>query len=134
MEQPRVLILEDDPVRIKKFKSIMLGINAKADFTETASDAINKLKQEEYDLILLDHDLGGEIYVATENENTGSAVARWISENPFTYKYPIVIVHSLNPAGAEYMVSLIPHSVRIPFIWEAEKFHNTIKITPIQED
>jgi hypothetical protein len=66
--------------------------------------------------VFLDHDLGGTIYQPWYEENSGSAVVRWILDNkPILGK---IIVHSLNePArkamcqdlsNADYVVKSIP--------------------------
>lgn len=127
MSAYRFLVLEDDPERIKSFKERFSEINQDhpniADFVETAKNCIDKLQENEYDIVFLDHDLGGEVFVSISNENTGSAVARWIKENG--EKIPVktsFIIHSFNPTGAENMEKLITGSVRIPSVWVKEIF------------
>jgi CheY-like chemotaxis protein len=120
----RALILEDDKERHKQFKQRMLEIGCVYDLVETASSAIDLLKTKKYDIIFLDHDLGGEVYVSEQEKNTGSEVARYLNQNTVQ---SIVIIHSLNPSGSEYMQSLIPGSHRIPFVWTFEVFHKYVK-------
>jgi CheY-like chemotaxis protein len=125
MNVTKVLILEDDKERHRQFKQRMLEIGASYDLVENADEAINLLKTKKYDIIFLDHDLGGEVYVSENNKNTGSEVARYLNKNMVE---SIVIIHSLNPIGSEYMQSLIPNSLIVPFVWGNEIFHKHVKI------
>ena len=110
----RVLILEDDANRVFTFKKNLVGLSVYVE--ETATGAIHKLNTESWDLLLLDHDLGGEQMVSSDNKNTGSEVARWLSENP-DKKPPVIILHSFNPIGRNNMKKLLPESAMIPGIW-----------------
>lgn len=105
----RILILEDDVEdRVPYFR---YWLTQKADvtlvFAETADQAIHALQCGElenrlaFDLIFLDHDLGGEQMVSTEGKNTGSEVVRWMVSN--LHHYCPVIVHSLNYGAAVEM-------------------------------
>ena len=78
--------------------------------------------------MFLDHDLGGEISVSTDNKNAGSEVARWLSEHE-KRKPKIIILHTLNMVGQKYMKSLLPESVMIPFIWVKVSSENLTKET-----
>jgi len=103
----RVFILEDDPVRIKWFKeNFEEGIEL--DITDEVSVAQNLLSEEKYDIILLDHDLGGRQMVSHEEWNTGSTVARMIHETHNSHL--TVVVHSWNPSGAKFMIDVMRHN------------------------
>ena len=85
-----ILILEDDDNRIEKFVSLFPS----AQIVKTAKECIEILDREvgaredapmeqlarsnkgnkSCDLLMLDHDLGGKIYVDTNYQNTGSEV------------------------------------------------------------
>jgi CheY-like chemotaxis protein len=109
----RILVLDDDQIRLSKFKHKYL--NDDVDCVETSKDAINKLDTENYDCLFLDHDLGGEVYVDS-GENTGYEVAKWLADNP--QKQPkIIFIHSLNPIGSENMKQLLPRAVKKTFAW-----------------
>lgn len=109
----KVLILEDSKERQKLFKENFIG----ADITmvETAPDAINALKAQKYDFMFFDHDLGGKVYVKTEEDNSGSGVARWLREHS-EHMPANIFVHSLNEAGANNIISLVGGK-RLPFVW-----------------
>lgn len=119
----RVLLLEDNAARTAQF--IERFIEGKYNYTivATSSEAINLLKQNEYDLIFLDHDLGGEVYSTAED--CGMRVAEHLSENPNT---GLVIVHSLNTNAAVEMINKIniePGKIRaiyVPYAWNKDSF------------
>jgi CheY-like chemotaxis protein len=107
----KILIVEDDKTRIKWFKEELIGF--KVDIVETAKLGIALCKSRKYDLIFLDHDLGGEIYVPSENENTGYQVAKEIAKS-INEETPIV-VHSHNPAGAKNIHGVLNQTQLIPY-------------------
>lgn len=81
-----------------------------------AIEAIDLLESFDWDILFLDHDLGGQVHVSSEDPNTGAEVARWIKNNP-DKKPKLVIVHTLNPPGQKYIKSCIPDSLVYPFAW-----------------
>ena len=115
-----ILILEDDNERVKCFKKNFFGCNLT--FTCKVDICIEQLESNTFDVLFLDHDLGGEVYVESgKGVETGHDVAKWLSNN--LDKSPKdVIVHSLNPVGADNMVKLIPGSKKIPFAWLKLKY------------
>ena len=138
----RILILEDDGQnakrmpqfrdRVKELEEIA-GVKIELVHVETAKDCIAELekvtgKHEKFNIIFLDHDLGGQVYVDTNREDTGSEVARWMNKNPNKLYNAFIIVHTFNPAGAKNITDLVPQAVAIPGVWEREIFHKIIKI------
>lgn len=128
MEKTRVLVLEDDHNRHKQFKERFIE-NGNISYTivETAEACLTLLKNEKYDMVFLDHDLGGEVFVNSENRNTGAEVARRITEDRSSViGSPLFIIHSLNPTGSEYMENLLKKEFsqvyRIPFVWAEHEF------------
>jgi len=130
----KILLLEDDYNRVEQFRKRVDELNerniAKSELVhvETAKDCIEKLENDTFNLILLDHDLGGEVYVDTNSDNTGSEVARWINKNPEKMNGVFIITHTFNPAGAKNIVDLIPNCLYVPAIWTKDKFHQIVKI------
>lgn len=96
-----ILFLDDDPNRTKKFRSMVPSAHT----VETADECINKLRDDHWHLICLDHDLGGEIFVDVTEYNTGTTVAKWITENKPSVDF--VIVHSFNHPAATGMSMMI---------------------------
>ena len=109
----RILILEDDPNRIEIFNKNLVGAE-EIYHTEFADVAKSKLEEQNWDVLFLDHDLGGETYVNPENTNTGSEVARWLNQNPDRIP-ELVIIHSMNHEAAIGMKSLIRGAALLSF-------------------
>lgn len=82
----RILILEDDTERHKKFRENLIG--HKIVIVTQSNQAIKLLQAEKFEVLFLDHDLGDQIYVES-GLGTGYEVAKWISEN-MCYKPTIV--------------------------------------------
>lgn len=110
----KIFILEDDPGRVSQF--IENSGNADVDVANTVELGM-KIWNPPYDLVLLDHDLGGEQPVkstykrtATErdymSDNTGYDFVKWLVKhgNP---KTDYIVVHSYNPDGAGNMLALL---------------------------
>lgn len=109
-----VLILEDDPNRINLFKRALCGTNY-IKITDNAQECIKFLSEQKWDVLFLDHDLGGRVYVK-ETENTGYEVALWLEEHKD--KQPnTIIIHSYNPEGAKRMNQALPNAIQKPGIW-----------------
>lgn len=109
----KVLILEDDLGRIKSFKKELIGHHVF--FTDRADKAIEQLKKSKWDVLFLDHDLGGEVFV-TKVENTGYEVAIWLKKHP-KKKPATIFIHSLNPNGRKRMKDEIPEAIEAMFAW-----------------
>lgn len=100
----RILILEDDGARVRNF--IELLHRHTLDITENAYDAIDMLEEKDYDLILLDHDLG-------EGNGSGSLVAAFLSrleDNKAT-----IIIHSWNVPASNAMIGYLPNARQAPY-------------------
>lgn len=96
----RVLFLDDDPARHEAMKRLAIGHNVK--HVHTAAEALEALQAERFDLAALDHDLGGQTFVPSEQEDTGYAVASAIADGRVIVPRAVV-VHSFNPVGAQRM-------------------------------
>jgi len=105
----KIFILEDNEFRIKTFKQSLIGHSV--DIVTTVKDG-RPLVEEKYDLIFLDHDLGGETYVPSGPE-TGYEMAQIISET--VNKDTPTIIHSCNHAGSTSISFVLPHAKRVPF-------------------
>jgi CheY-like chemotaxis protein len=117
-----ILLVEDSPARCAWFRKRLGG----CDVTCDAAEAIEWLGQNDYDLILLDHDLREAHYSSvSDDDDTGYAVAAWLAENPEAQRGARVIVHSLNFVGAGRMVEVMSEAGRecehIPFYYLEEE-------------
>lgn len=109
----KIFILEDNKERIKIFEESLIG--HELFIAKDVQEAKKILKQNNYfPLIFLDHDLENRVFVPSEEENTGYAVAKFINEN--NVKYSHCIIHSLNPVGASNMNNILKNSIKIPFL------------------
>ena len=94
----KVFILEDDDYRNSEFRKVLFNVDAT--FTTSYDEAIDKY-QGPYDVVCLDHDLGGKTLVSSSEQNTGY---QFTKKMPYiTTIPPIVLIHSYNPEGAENM-------------------------------
>lgn len=109
----RILVLEDDENRIKWFRQNLIG-NV-VDFTKDPKEANKWLEEKEYGMIFLDCDLEPEHYnnkawvegnFKQFEESSGIAVAKFLADNPTLNSNSRIIIHSLNPNGAEVMSRL----------------------------
>ena len=112
----KILILEDDLTRQRLFKENL--IKHDIFITDSSKVAIWKLTKEPWDILFLDHDLGGNVFVES-GEDTGYEVAKFLEENK-QYTPNTVIVHSLNVVGAQNIISALPEAIYIPFVWTKE--------------
>jgi hypothetical protein len=121
----RVFLLDDDQRRHKWFQARFEGDSL--DIAETVETAREMLSTGSYDAIFLDHDLIPEHYhsESTDDENTGYAIAAWLSENPDAQRASTIMVHTRNADGAMRMVELLRGSGRaadyVPFPLLAER-------------
>jgi CheY-like chemotaxis protein len=99
-----ILILEDNPIRAdifkKLFKSQTLFI------TDKVGIAIKACEEIVFDIMFLDHDLEGKIWMDSNKEQTGYTFCKILVQTDFQKK-TLCYVHSLNPIGANNMVNLL---------------------------
>ena len=89
-----ILVLEDAPERIKWFKTTFGDCNLI--FTDNIHVACDELRNNVFDLVFLDRDLGHP-----RGEN-GEDVA-WAMKNEQLAKTACVVVHTVNPRGQRVM-------------------------------
>jgi CheY-like chemotaxis protein len=107
----KILFLDDSVLRAKTF----LSRHPDAVLVSTVDECIQQLDKE-WDLVLLDHDLGGK-EMCDPGKGTGMEVAQWIAAN--RPKIGQIIIHSLNHSAAARMASvLFDYEVLVyPFAW-----------------
>ena len=112
-----ILILEDDPKRVKKFNQLLHKHNVVV--TDKVDECIKLLKTRRWNALFLDHDLDGKVYVPS-GPGTGYEVACWLEKH--TDRMPTrIIVHSYNGAGADKMLQALPRATYEPGVWLEEK-------------
>lgn len=118
----RVLFLDDNIERWNFFKTLY----PEAKWVQTSQECIAELESHNdhnmYELIFLDHDLGGEVYVDSNQPNTGMRVVDWLMSHPYhgyaDSQQPIFVVHSWNAPAAEIMCNRLAkyyQVIRAPF-------------------
>lgn len=113
-----IFILEDDPSRISWFASTYKT----ALISDNAEGAKRILEGRKWDIVFLDHDLGGKVFVNEKDTNTGSEVVRWVIENKV--EIDRIIIHSLNWAASKNMLYSLREAgyiaVKIPFLFKEQ--------------
>ncbi len=100
MTAQRILFLDDDPERAQIFQ----GMYPQAHWVQTVEDCVDHLDRP-WDLVYLDHDLGGEKFVDLSRDDCGMAVVRWLTQTQRPHlKQTRFIVHSHNSQAAQIMV------------------------------
>jgi CheY-like chemotaxis protein len=97
----RVLFLDDDHRRIAEIRARMAVYRTDLTVVETADECIAELAGGRFDLVMLDHDLGGEIFCDSSREDCGMEVVRWLRRNGG--EHGAFIVHTMNPVAAAGM-------------------------------
>jgi hypothetical protein len=114
-----IFLLDDDTRRHRWFKKRFDG--DEVFIAETVDQAKVLLEENSYDAIFLDHDLLPEHYDSDtqDDENTGFAIAIWLSENKNVQSAATIIVHTRNSDGGMRMVEVLRGSARnveyVPF-------------------
>lgn len=109
----KVLILEDDSVRVANFKKKFIG--HEITISDNTKEVLKLLYQKEWDLLYLDHDLNGKVYVPS-GPGTGYEVAEWLKNNP-QYSPKEIYVHTLNEKGRKAILDILPKAIPAPFTW-----------------
>jgi CheY-like chemotaxis protein len=104
MEKQKALVVDDQEERHDLFKRKYPDVELT--FAFSSKQAISLLHKNEYDIVFLDHDLGGD--------DTGVKVAEWMK----LFKvHSFVIIHSLNPVGALNIQRILPSAKIVPGIF-----------------
>lgn len=101
MSRKQVLFLDDDHRRIDQIRLRMTDQPCDMTVVETADDCIAQLKAHTFDLVMLDHDLGGETFCDSSREDCGMEVVRWLKANGGDHG--AFIVHTMNAVAAAGM-------------------------------
>lgn len=95
-----VLFLDDDHARCHEAR----GALPYATIVTTAAAAIAALADGPatgWDVVLLDHDLGGEVFVDSDREDCGMEVVRWVLAHRPSVR--LFLLHSFNAPAARAM-------------------------------
>ncbi|MER3429768.1 MAG: hypothetical protein C4325_10075 [Blastocatellia bacterium] len=101
-----VFLLDDDERRHRWFEQRFRG--DALEIATSVAEAKEILAKRPFDAIFLDHDLLPHHYESNDHEdfeNTGYAIAEWLSENPDLQRAATIIVHTRNADAAIPMVT-----------------------------
>jgi len=118
----KIFILDDSKERQQVLQPILRELLDGPTFfiAYSRNEAIEILENEnDFDFIFLDHDLGGRVYVDSQEEDTGFWVAKYIADNDIRSKH--IIIHTLNTHGAKNMLTILPQATYVPFIFLIER-------------
>jgi len=108
----KILILEDDEERIKFFKQYLAKEHI-LHFARHVWEAENIFdKEQPFNVIFLDHDLGGRAFVDPAEEDTGSGFARFLKNKDLSKT--TVVTHTFNSEGARSIQSILKNVMYIP--------------------
>ena len=105
-----ILFLDDDETRHREFCAEVekRGINSHLPYrsytVQLAKENLDRWSP--FDLVFLDHDLDGHVYVQ-ETEGTGVEVCQYIAAMPVELRPKRVVVHSWNIDGALRMIRIL---------------------------
>lgn len=106
-----IFILEDDSARVALFQEALLGGSHDLTVCEgvEGKGGAKERFDPPYDLILLDHDLGGihSSKADTVLKETGYQFVKWMTKEVEDGGSTPVIIHSYNPDGAKAMETLL---------------------------
>lgn len=131
-----LFLLEDDPERIK-FVHGKTHKDLDLRHYENVDEAIVSLLDDEWaypDLMLLDHDLGGQQYQDTREFNCGTTFARWLTHTDRISRGMPIVIHSQNAPAAQGMFDILRDAGYtslhlIPFSTLRDNWDRMIRIT-----
>lgn len=115
--QLNIFLLEDDPYRIVAFEAALVPKH-KLTIKRWLQGPGGAYRAWEppYDLVLLDHDLGGRQFQSSFEAESGYAFARYLGGAKPEDRSPL-IVHSWNPTGADNMHKMLDRAGWPAFRW-----------------
>ena len=115
----KVFILEDNLLRMPVFRRKLYNL-LNSDFTIfhaiNVKEAIEMYERfnGDFDIFFLDHDLGDEVYVDSDNEDTGYQFAKYLAAQGIDGLNKTVITHSLNVPGRKNICSCFEKCIEMP--------------------
>lgn len=111
----KILFLDDNKLRWDFLQPVIRSYpGTETTWVQTVEECIKELEKKIYDVVMLDHDLGGEIMVKS-GKGTGYEVAEWIANNMKDCMPGRIYIHTQNPEGSKNMKLVLPDAVVIPF-------------------
>lgn len=128
--QIEVLVLEDDNERMTTFRNYCLQHVR----TETAPACIAKIQEaESINELWLDHDLGGQVYVDSNREDTGMEVVRFLVANDMKSKIKKIFAHTLNTNAGLIMAEDLCKAGYEAYYFPFTKFRSAVRVNGLIE-
>lgn len=120
----RIFVLEENPCRIIDFRRKL--VEHTVDHAETILHSKNLITTNQYDLLLLNHDLViektnnpisfiGRISFYTILGNIGCQIAKIIASSILNKTTPCII-YSYDSDGADIIMRVLPHAIHMPYL------------------
>lgn len=126
----RIFVLEDNENRIQLFRDFFTKYGIIAHYATSVRNAERMYQRANPDLLFLDHDLGGQVYVDSDEPNTGYQFVKWLKENDPLWRARSYVIHSMNPVGVDNMIEELGDETknlwRIPF--DIKRFTEVLNI------
>lgn len=110
----RILILEDQEIRQKKFVFNLIG--NEVFITASVKECIDHLDRLPWDILFLDHDIEGP-WLCPSGPGTGYEVACWLEQHP-ERQPKLIFTHSYNVTGVENICRALPKAQYFKYAWE----------------
>lgn len=123
----KIFVLEDNQERMAYFAKTF--IEHELVLTNSVEQARKILENEKFNLLMLDHDLSGQVFVASEDRNTGHYLCKHMNETKNSDVS--IIIHSWNQDGAKNMMETLVnngHTGKVEYLmYLTEEFEIKIK-------
>lgn len=101
----QILILEDSEERMKFFRTSFIGHQIQ--HFEHVDDALKAAASTNFDLLMLDHDLDGLVYVEPTEYNCGTTFVSLLEAPRLIASKALCVVHSHNSPAATRMTAIL---------------------------
>jgi glycerol-3-phosphate cytidylyltransferase len=129
MAKEKMLFLDD---RTKRLHAALKQYSEKYDVTLCVNvlECLRLLSSEDWDVVSLDHDLGGEDFLPLDCATCGAEIVRYIQRTgwPEEKKKPWFWIHSKNTFAAHWMLNTL-HEMGLPALYKAFVYEE-LKVPP----
>ncbi len=124
----KIFLLDDSVKRLRRFRNAFCA--DQITHSASATEAIEWLARESFDLIFLDHDLveHDTDWIAS---GTGYEVAHFLATTDTPNNQTLIVVHAMNPAGVARMLEVL-RMRRVQRISIVELFHPGVIVSLIK--
>lgn len=114
-----ILVVDDNPQRVKKFRDQLIGIPTTNLNTAHAANAW--LEDHTPKIIFLDYDLH-QHGTPVKQSGSGGNITTWLCHNAKRFQHTLVVIHSLNRDAAQKMLEKLHKNniatTILPSVWD----------------